>query len=107
MGNETDKFIRKIIDCFGREQIISCIFNGFMLEYKEKNAHNDRLQIMINMASNIINSRTHIEKSITLCTKSAQIQLDDLPSEVINECASYLKQTDYSNLSIANRTMYS
>lgn len=108
---EADKFIKKIMNSFGREQIISCIFHDFMHEYKEKHVHNGRLQMMIEMASNIINSRKKeknalVEESVLSQTERVTIKFDALPYEVIGECASYLKQEDYLNLSITNRAIY-
>jgi len=65
----------------------------------------DYLQNILDMQSQMIISKKSKESADNE-HDAQQNKLDAMPYALIGKCASYLKQKDYMNLSIANRTVY-
>lgn len=107
--DETNRFINKIMQIFGAEQIVSSISNDFGHQYRKNHAHNTRLQPMIDMMTKIINSRKKNEDQPSQDSPnndSLPFTMENMAPQLIGHCASFLEADDYMNLSIANRTIY-
>lgn len=58
-AKEKNVFVKKIIDSFGVEQMMTIILSDFIHHYNCNYAHNVNLYKMIKMVSKIIDSMTH------------------------------------------------
>ena len=103
---EIKQLIKDICHRLGHQQIISFIFNGFYQKYLQNKVHDSKLQSIIGITSNIINSRVKTEESPAKKKEVKPIKFDAMPIEMIGKCASYLQQSDYLRLSITNRAIY-
>ena len=89
-------FLSDVITEKGKEAILQPLFKQFI-----NNQNIGTLDASIFSANKIIRSR---DKSNTDTIN--QNNLDALPSILIGEVASYLKQNDYASLSKTNRSIY-
>eukprot|EP01084_Bolivina_argentea_P155744 271397_1 len=80
---ESQQLIHKI----GFNKIISLIFNGFVLTYNKTQQHHNQLSNINNIISDIINSRNKNKASLNQLTNTITFQIDELPFEIIGECA--------------------
>eukprot|EP01083_Nonionella_stella_P018068 50525_1 len=105
--DELQQLLQSVIESFATEQMLSLIFNHFVLRYQQTNEHDNGVSHMIQMISNILNAR---EKAKTKPKQkrvvSGKTNIDSLPSDMIGECASYLRVSDYISFSKCNRKAY-
>eukprot|EP01084_Bolivina_argentea_P155743 271396_1 len=103
---ETQQLTQQLIQKIGFNTIISLIFNGFVLTYNKTQQHHNELSNINNIISDIIKSRDKNKSSPNQLTNTITLQIDELPFEMIGECASYLSVKDYMNFSLCNRNIY-
>eukprot|EP01084_Bolivina_argentea_P210702 358538_1 len=99
---ESQQLMQKI----GFNKIISLIFNSFVLTFNKTQQHHHELSNIKNIISDIINSRDQNGSYPNQLTNTITLQIDELPFEMIGECASYLNIKDYMNFSLCNRNIY-
>eukprot|EP01084_Bolivina_argentea_P233293 392977_1 len=109
--NEFKHFIQNVVGTFGMDTIFSVMFNHFLIKYNQNMEHNNDLQTIISLISNILNSRNDKKSTEKKDVKPDNdnkpiFSLNTIPSEIIGECASYLHVDDYLNFSKSNRKLY-
>eukprot|EP01083_Nonionella_stella_P073002 197095_1 len=105
--HELQHLIQSVIESYTADQILSFIFNHFVLRYQQtKEVDSDATQ-MIQMISDVLNTRKKTQsKANQKRTVSATIKIDSIPSDMIGECASFLQVIDYISFSKCNRKTY-
>eukprot|EP01084_Bolivina_argentea_P076604 138843_1 len=96
-------FMDKIIKSCGTELIKAAIFNHFaqkIIQFKPYN--NNHIQTLNETLSDIIRSRKKPDKN----ENKIELKLDELPAPLISNISSYLMQTEYNKLQIANRKIF-
>eukprot|EP01083_Nonionella_stella_P278991 948841_1 len=103
--HELQRLMDNIVESYIAHEILTFIFNHFVLTYQQTKQHDNDVSLMIQMISNLLNTRKKI-KSNTDKVTSATVRIDLLPSDMIGECASFLEDHDYISLSKCNRKTY-
>eukprot|EP01084_Bolivina_argentea_P224553 379681_1 len=94
---------QQLLQNIGFDKIISLIFSNFVLTYNKTHQHHNELSNINNMISDIIKLR---DKNSNHFANKNIFHINELPFEMIGECASYLHIKDYINFSLCNRTIY-
>ena len=112
---EFDIFINKLYNTFDKRSIIiSSLFHLLLNEFKQNES--SYIKNVNKIILDIIHSRNSKLKSITLNPiklesvnndKIAPISINDIPSALLSECASYLLHNEVlNNFQICNRYLY-
>eukprot|EP01083_Nonionella_stella_P092263 258224_1 len=105
--HELQHLIQSVIESYTAEQILSLIFNHFVLKYQQTKEHDNDVSRIIQMISNVLNARKKTKSTFKpACGVSPKIKIDAIPSDMIGECASFLQVSDYVSFSKCNRRTY-
>eukprot|EP01083_Nonionella_stella_P297803 1011088_1 len=125
--DELKHLMQKVIATYDANQILTFIFNHFVLKYNQSNEHGTDVFQIIQMISTILNvrkknkrntknennnnlliNREHksVQTSFKRYLKRTKIVIDSLPYDLIGECASFLEFDDYICFSKCNRKTY-
>eukprot|EP01083_Nonionella_stella_P300867 1029311_1 len=104
--HELDTIIKSVIESYTADQILSFMFNHFVLKYQQTKEHDNDVSHMIQMISDILNAREKTIKSNNSNAISTKINIDSIPFDMIGECASFLHVSDYVSFSKCNRKTY-
>eukprot|EP01083_Nonionella_stella_P029752 81811_1 len=104
--HELQHLIQSTIESYTADQILSLIFNHFVLKYQQTREHDNDVFPMIQMISSVLNTRKKNTKSNVKRAVSTEIKIDSIPSDMIGECASFLQVSDYVSFSKCNRKTY-
>eukprot|EP01083_Nonionella_stella_P168241 567427_1 len=97
--HELQHLIQSVFESNTAGHLLSFIFNHFVLKYQQTKKHDNDVSHMIQMISDLLNSRKKANKSDMKPSVSAKIKIDSMPSDMIGECASFLLFSDYVSFS--------
>eukprot|EP01083_Nonionella_stella_P073003 197096_1 len=109
--HELQHLMQNVIATYNANEMLTFIFNHFVLKYNQSNEHGTDVFQIIQMISTILNARkknkhhTKNENSNNKKTRT-KIVIDSIPSDLIGECASFLDFDDYICFSRCNRKTY-
>eukprot|EP01083_Nonionella_stella_P066214 174156_1 len=102
---ELQTAMEAVVSLYSANKILTIIFNHFVNRFEQNYEHQTDVNNLIDMISNIIDSREKKESHKT-DTPRSPITIDSIPYEMIGECASYLQAPDYLHFSQCNRRIY-
>eukprot|EP01084_Bolivina_argentea_P315175 545986_1 len=106
---EFELFTLKLIQLYGKNIIISSLFDHFNNHNQKTNEQKQYTMTDItNIINQIINSRKKIKKDIVNNKKDklSVTNIAQLPSNLISETASFLDMLDYHSFQMTNRIIY-